>query len=647
MATLGVIIPFSITKSHAVATFEKATSSTVIDSKYSFSPRYIQGVTTFEPFGGGHYQEDMWLLQKSGTEYVALQDDYHYTIRFEDESQKGKIGVWYRNIGEYQGQMLDMKITIADWTETREPQVVTGDHIPSGSKTSYPGVYFTKGAIQFSPVGFYTKGLVYRIELFNHDGERITTSGHMTFKDIDSKQAFVAVTDVHGYLTPDTVLSVNGNWVEETQNIPSNNEDTPHWVTLTYDDKEYIDFMYTSRANEAADFTKPNAGRGNAVVLIDGSTIVPFDTPEPVKSGADSVISGEDTEYQVAFTVPQQPTGKTYTEFKLTDTLPDGLKYTGFTIIDDTGSNVTAKFTGSIDEQTFTLTPKDLSDSSFYFKGYTATIKAKAEDKDWKEQQGSNGKVILKNSAKISAKIGDVSDVKSSNEVSTEVKFKITTSTDGKGTITDSISNISAGEDKTVTFTPNPGYAVDTVCVDGENIHNQAQEYKFTNITKNHTIDVTFTPEQRTLIVMKMIDPKDINFSYGEPKAIFKIEGTDVEGKKHKYEYVISLQKIFENTGTPLDGMYVGIANNGTLRVTAGTYTITEIDTSHYGIKEVMYGYGASSPDSEINTVKDNKVTLDLINNDSGSAIFTNTITNYNGFSHSDSIYNEFDSRKH
>ena len=637
---ISVIIPFSITKSHATATFEKATSSTVIDSKYSFSPRFIQGVTTFEPFGEYSYDEDLYLFNYSTKTYSQLYREFHHPIRLVDDAEKGQVGAWYRNVGEYRGEMLDLKITIENWDGLRAGTLIENENIPEGSRMNYPTVFFTKKAIQFSITGG-AKGLVYRIEFFNHNEEKINTSGHLTYTDIDSLQAIVSLSDIHGYLTPDTNLEINGTWVEDTQNIPSTDYDTPHWLTITWDNQDKIDFMFTSRWAESVDLSKPNYGRGTSVLAITGNSTVPFDTPEPVKSGAESVISGEDTEYQVAFTVPQQPTGKTYTEFKLTDTLPDGLKYTGFTVVDDAGANVTAKFTGSIDEQTFTLTPKDLSDSSFYFKGYTVAIKVKVEDKDWREQQGSNGKVILKNSAKISAKVGDVSDVKSSNEVSTEVKFKITTSTDGNGTITHSISNISAGEDKNITFTPNPGYAVDAVCVDGENIHNSAQEYKLTNITKNHTIDVTFTPEQRTLSVMKMIDPKDINFSYGEPKAIFKIEGTDVEGKKHKYEYVVSLQKMFENTGTPLDDMYVGMANNGTLRVTAGTYTITEIDTSHYGIKEIMYG------DSEINTVKDNKVTLDLINNDSGLAIFTNTITNYNGFSHSDSIYNEFYRRNH
>lgn len=66
------VIPFSVIQSHAAATFEKATSSTVIDSKYSFSPRYIQGVTTFEPFGGYSYDEDLYLFNSVKDNKVTL-----------------------------------------------------------------------------------------------------------------------------------------------------------------------------------------------------------------------------------------------------------------------------------------------------------------------------------------------------------------------------------------------------------------------------------------------------------------------------------------------------------------------------------------------------------------------------------------------
>lgn len=626
------IIPFSIVKSHAAATFEKATSSTVIDSKYSFSPRFIQGVTTFEPFGEYSYDEDLYLFNYSTKTYSQLYREFHHPIRLVDDAEKGQVGAWYRNVGEYRGEMLDLKITIENWDGLRAGTLIENENIPEGSRMNYPTVFFTKKAIQFS-ITSGAKGLVYRIEFFNHNGEKINTSGHLTYTDIDSLQAIVSLSDIHGYLTPDTNLEINGTWVEDTQNIPSTDYDTPHWLTITWDNQDKIDFMFTSRRAESVDLSKPNYGRGTSVLAITGNSTVPFDTPEPVKSGAESVISGEDTEYQVAFTVPQQPTGKVYSEFKLTDNIPEGLKYVGFSVKNDTGADVTGKFTGLCTGQTFTLTPKDLSDSDFYFKGYTVSIKVKAEDKNWQSYANTSGKVILKNKAYISAKVADVISEKTSNEVNTEVQFKIDTKTDGNGSITENVTDISGGDSRVITYTPKPGYEIDTVTVDGKNISTKdyPNRYEFVDIYKNHKIEVTFKVADRLLVVRKTISPEDINKAYGTPTAIFKIEGTDVEGNKHTYNMLFDVRAREELVGTEFESIPIGEQR---IWIPAGNYTVTEIKTSRYDVENVNVVYGKIS--------KGNVVECDLVNYDNDKVIFTNGLEKQNLFSHSNMLNNIF-----
>ena len=617
------IIPFSIVSSNAATNFEYISSSTVIDSKYSFSPRFISGVSKLETFGAtSTFEEDCWT--NDGVPYASS----CLPVRLTDNSQKGKVGAWYRNIGEYNGVAVDLKITIMDWKELRKPFEIDG-------KMSYPSVTFNGGGIAIHSSKFMIKEPKYRFE-FYQNGTPVKVPGHMTFRDIDITQYVQSDDFDTGYLTSDTGLKINGNKVYSLNEGDKEATDTRYWITYTWD-SSYFEFIFSNQQGEDMDFSKAITLRAMDSMFTTGEPLAPFDTPAPVKSGTANVQSGDSVAYNISFTVPKQPTGMVYKTFNLTDTLPDGLKYTGFKVVNDAGTNVTSQFTASVNGQKFTLTPKNLSLSSFYFKGYKVTINAVAEDKDWKSYVNNDGKVILKNKAKITASIGDVSQVKTSNEINTEVLFKITTKTDGNGTITESISGIHGGEDKVISFSPKAGFEVDTVTIDGKEVSGYPYEYTFNDISKNHEISVTFKPVYRQLGIAKIIDPKDVNISYGRPTAIFKVEGTDVTGQKHEYEYVIPLRFVSEGSGTPYDGMYAGIITDiyrKVPEVPAGTYTITEVKTSHYDVESVYAESGK--------VTSDNTVICDLVNNKEAIGVFTNTITNYNGFSHSELKYNPF-----
>ena len=622
------IIPFSIIQSNAASTFTKISTSTRIDSKYSFSPRWISGKTYLEPFGNTasySYAADLWKLEGGGSKYSTMEANWYYPIRLTSASQKGKMGVWYRNVGEYQGKMLDMKYTIVDWTQIRGATTLTSSAIPGGSKVSYTTIFFDKTGINLYTVSGYMKQPKFRIEFFDHTtGQPVAVSGHNTFKDIDDAQFYIASTDVRGYLASNTVLTASGNRVQSPSGGAGEN-DKPNWLTITYDNKTAIDFVFNNNLSENENFTTvKRKTRGPMVIIFDGDSLAPFTTPSPIKSGTTSATPNQAVSYNIAFTVPQQPTGYLYSKFVLSDTLPSGLKYTGFSVKNDAGSNVTSSFTGSINGQEFTLTPNNLSSSSFYFKGYTVTINATVEDKDYKDQQGSDGRVILKNQAKITAKNSPSvpEETKTSNVINTEVLFNINTKTDGNGSITDSIKGISAGSTKEITFTPNAGYEVDTVTVDGTQV-TATDKYVFSDISKNHEISVTFKPVYRQLGIAKIIDPKDVNISYGRPTAIFKVEGTDVTGQKHEYEYVIPLRFVSEGSGTPYDGMYAGIITDTYRKVPevpAGTYTITEVKTSHYDVESVYAEGGKVTSDNtvmlNVEQVKEKLLSLPYVRNE-------------------------------
>lgn len=467
----------------AVSNLQKVSASTAIDAKYSFAPRFIDGVTYLEGFGGSSYTDDLWRWENNN--YVKLSNDAYYPIRITSSSQKGKIGVWYRNVGEYQGNMLDMKITVTGWGEVRNPKTLSTSQ---GSKTAYPGFFFLKNNIDIQTVYGYVKSPTYRVEFYNKEGNRVAVSGHITFCDFDGGEYVTHSGFTNAYALTTSPLAIQDNKITQNTTTSVNGDDRNYFTTVTFDNKSYIDYGYGNKTDSENFSTVVRNNKTIYGYMFSGDSIARFSTPAPVKSGSASVVAGDDVSYNVAFTVPQQPSGYLYSKFVMTDTLPSGFKYKSFSVTDDTGKDVTSNFTGSINGQEFTLSANNLSSSSFYFKGYKVTINATCEDKDYKDQQGSDGKIFLKNQASITAQNTATPETKTSNIVDTEVLFKIDTKIDGHGTITPTESGISGGESKTITYTPDPGYEIDTVTVDGKEVDGHKSGYTFSNVTKNHDI---------------------------------------------------------------------------------------------------------------------------------------------------------------
>ena len=97
--------------------------------------------------------------------------------------------------------------------------------------------------------------------------------------------------------------------------------------------------------------------------------------------------------------------------------------------------------------------------------------------------------------------------------------FTITASTGTGGTISPSGTiSVNYGDSKTFTITPNPGYKIKDVKVDGASV-GSVSTYTFTNVTTNHTISATFEKEiTQTVIILKI---GDTNFTVnGETRSL-------------------------------------------------------------------------------------------------------------------------------
>jgi hypothetical protein len=89
-----------------------------------------------------------------------------------------------------------------------------------------------------------------------------------------------------------------------------------------------------------------------------------------------------------------------------------------------------------------------------------------------------------------------------SNEISAKVEtFTITATADSGGTITPSGNIVvNYGGSKTFTITPDKGYKISDVKVDGKSV-GAVSTYTFTNVTDNHTIEATFEKNQIVIVL--------------------------------------------------------------------------------------------------------------------------------------------------
>jgi uncharacterized repeat protein (TIGR02543 family) len=155
--------------------------------------------------------------------------------------------------------------------------------------------------------------------------------------------------------------------------------------------------------------------------------------------------------------------------------------------------------------------------------------------------------------------------------------YTITASAGTGGTISPSGSvSVNQGNSQTFTFTPNTGYEIDQVVVDGVN-QGAISSYTFSNITANHTISVTFKQVTYTITATSgtngSISPSGtVTVNYGD-----------------NLTYYIS-----PNTGYEIDQVVVDGVNVGTV----SNYTFTNITANHtisVTFKQITYTITATS----------------------------------------------------
>ncbi|WP_456112029.1 InlB B-repeat-containing protein [Roseburia inulinivorans] len=111
----------------------------------------------------------------------------------------------------------------------------------------------------------------------------------------------------------------------------------------------------------------------------------------------------------------------------------------------------------------------------------------------------------------------------------------------GKGTISPSgLVNVIEGKSQEFIITPNEGYEIASLKVDGTEVENPSNTYTFTNVTSNHTIDVSFKeqavvpPAVEAPSITKQ--PQPVSVKAGE-EATFTVNAT---GTDLKYQWQVN-----------------------------------------------------------------------------------------------------------
>lgn len=154
-----------------------------IPGQYGFRPKVMKGITKVSPFGGTSAD---WSTSSTNTEGKSHSWD---AFRLKgNENLKGKIGVYYSNVGSdpVSGKTLDMKITLNDW---KINAYKWDDSTDPAKKVALENPYAAFGVDDFEVFTPGDGALAYRVDFIDHDtGKPVKLNTQMTFLDIDGNQ---------------------------------------------------------------------------------------------------------------------------------------------------------------------------------------------------------------------------------------------------------------------------------------------------------------------------------------------------------------------------------------------------------------------------------------------------------------------------
>lgn len=509
-----------------------------------------------------------------------------YGCAIDDQDYTDPITAIYSNVGEYNGKIVDLKVTAVKWG------AVNKNHVGKNGKKIIPCVLFYKDKLALNTIAVGT--VRFRFEFLDHETQnKISPKGHVTLKDLDAGQGIrvydgwgvnqIYLRKGYNYLKKTTGSIANGsiyNEIASPEGIDTESDDVKAWCQLDFDG--YFMVNWNSQENWKT-ATYPQ----NAYFSTTGKTVGTYEpNPGPEKKVGDDGMDYEnmsrheytqtDPPYEITegknfdYMISQRLLPGSYSSFTMQDTLDPCLQFRSASVTTALGKDVTNQFSIQNIQNTVTFTAnaaflkteEAYNDVTYYFR-----IKVTAGNNDTIEAHGHYRK----------------------NE------------------------NIYTIENK----------ASRTI------ISDKMQDTQQTNSSWVKG-EIPKEPTDGQITVTKRIREQDIIWAHGNPVFRFIIRGTDTNDITHIYEDYVEFKK-----GEYLrDGEYAVMSCTFT-NLPMGKYTVSEKKALRYIFESIT----AQTPNVSLNDRTGN-VILNR-NNKEAAVTFTNKKTRYDRYSHTDVIRNQ------
>lgn len=509
-----------------------------------------------------------------------------YGCAIDDKDYTDPITAIYSNVGEYNGKIVDLKVTAVKWG------AVNKNHVGKNGKKIIPCILFYKDKLALNTIAVGT--VRFRFEFLDHATQnKISPKGHVTMKDLDAGQGIrvydgwgvnhIYLRKGYNYLKKTTGSIANGsiyNEIASPEGIDAESDDVKAWCQLDFDG--YFMVNWNSQENRKT-ATYPQ----NAYFSTTGKTVGTYEpNPGPEKKVGDDGMDYEqmsrheytqtDPPYEITegknfdYMISQRLLPGSYSAFTLQDTLDSCLQFQSASVTTASGKDVTDRFSIQNVQNTVTFTANTAflkTDEAYNDVTYYFRIKVTAGNNDTIEAHGHYRK----------------------NE------------------------NIYTIENK----------ASRTI------ISDKMQDTQQTNSSWVKG-EIPKEPTDGQITVTKRIREQDITWAHGNPVFRFSVRGTDTSDITHMYEDYVEFRKGEYLT----DGEYAVISCTFT-NLPMGKYTVSEKKTLRYVFESI------TAQTSNVSLNDRNGIAVLDRNNKVAAVTFTNKKTRYDRYSHTDVVRNQ------
>lgn len=163
----------------------------------------------------------------------------------------------------------------------------------------------------------------------------------------------------------------------------------------------------------------------------------------------------------------------------------------------------------------------------------------------------------------IDLKSNEMLNLTANPVTATYTQYTITATAGDNGSISPAGASVYRGDDQTFTITPNEGYEVADVLVDGSSV-GAVSTYTFENVTGNHSISATFKPK---VVTHTITATAGSNGSITPSGAVTVTDGAD-------QSFTITPNKGYQIANVLVDGKSVGAVSSYTFQDVTADHTI-------------------------------------------------------------------------